>query len=69
MKFKIQSQDPTEIYASDAGYCCITQANGLEDPTIILIAPRYVDEICEMLQSVKQEAIENLKHIPAEEGE
>lgn len=59
MKKEIQSQDHTEIYASELGYCCIQQTVGIDDPVIILICPNLVDEFCEMLQAVKFEAIKN----------
>lgn len=59
MKLELQSQDHAKIYASDQGYCCIQQYNGLEVPSVILIAPNQVDELCRMLQSVKESAESN----------
>ena len=55
----IQGQLDTEIYASDTGYVCIKQANGFEDPSLILITPQMVEEICQLLHAVKGEAYEN----------
>lgn len=57
MKLELQSQDPTEIYVSDQGYCCIKQDTGLEGPVIVTIAPNQVDHLCTLLQSIKSEAI------------
>jgi hypothetical protein len=59
MKLEIQHQDQTEIYASEQGYCCIRQRNGLEAPMVVLITPNQVDEFCRMLQSVKELAESN----------
>jgi hypothetical protein len=55
----LQGQPDTEIYASSTGYVCIAQDNGFEDPSIIVISPQLVDEICQMLHAVKGEAYEN----------
>jgi hypothetical protein len=55
----LQGQPNTEIYASSTGYVCIAQDNGFEDPSIIVITPQLVDEICKMLHAVKGEAHEN----------
>jgi len=55
----LQAQLDTEIYASTTGYVCIKQDNGFEDPSIILITPQMVEEICKMLQAVKGAAYEN----------
>lgn len=62
MKLEIQSQDHTEVYASDQGYCCIRQHNGLEEPVVVLITPSHVDELCRMLQLAKNQATENRCH-------
>jgi len=61
MILEIQSQNHVEVYASDAGYCCILQKTFIEEDCLILIAPPLVDEFCEMLQKVKLVAEKNRK--------
>ena len=61
MKLEIQSQDQTDIYASDRGYICIKQSNQCSDDGIVMFAIHNVDMICEMLQEAKKEAVDNRK--------
>jgi hypothetical protein len=61
MILEIQSQDHIELYASDAGYCCILQKSYEGEDALILIAPHMVDDVCEMLQKVKVVAEKNRK--------
>jgi len=56
---RLQGQLDTEVYATDTGYVCITQDVGFDDPSVILIAPQMIEEICKMLHSVKGNAHEN----------
>jgi hypothetical protein len=59
MKLEIQSQQDTEVYASDAGYVCISQPNPWGDDSLIILAIHNVDTICQMLQEAKADAVEN----------
>jgi hypothetical protein len=58
MILEIQSQDHIELYASDAGYCCILQKSYEGEDALILIAPHMVDDVCAMLQKVKPIAMQ-----------
>jgi len=53
---ELQGQPDTEVYASDSGYVCIKQSNGFEDPSVVVITPQLVDEVCKMMKSVVVEA-------------
>jgi hypothetical protein len=59
MKLEIQSQNDTEVYASDVGYVCISQPNPWGDDGLVLMAIHNVDVLCQMLQKAKSDAIEN----------
>ena len=59
MKLEIQSQNDTEVYASDVGYVCISQPNPWGEHSLVLIALHNVDTLCQMIQEAKAEAIEN----------
>ena len=59
MKLEIQSQNDTEVYASDVGYVCIYQPDPWGDNSLVLLAIHNVDTVCQMLQEAKAEAIEN----------
>jgi hypothetical protein len=61
MKLEIQSQNDTEVYASDAGYVCISQPNPWGDDGLVIMAIHNVDVLCQMLQKAKADAIENKK--------
>jgi hypothetical protein len=52
MKLEIQSQNDTEVYASDVGYICIYQPDPWGDDSLVLLA-------IQMLQQAKAKAIEN----------
>lgn len=58
MKLEIQSQDSTEVYATDQGFCRISQT-AFGELSCIDIAPANVDQFCQMLQSIKVEATRN----------
>jgi len=58
MKFEIQSQQDTEVYASDKGYVCILQPNSWEN-SLVILAIDNVDAVCQMLLEAKADAIEN----------
>jgi hypothetical protein len=59
MKLEIQSQNDTEVYASDVGYVCISQPNPWgEGDGLVIFAIHNVDIICQMLQQAKVDAIE-----------
>jgi hypothetical protein len=59
MKLEIQSQNDTEVYASDVGYVCIYQPDPWGDDSLVLLAIHNVDMVCQMLQQAKAKAIEN----------
>lgn len=59
MKLEIQSQNDTEVYASDVGYVCIYQPDPWGDNSLVLLAIHNVDMVCQMLQEAKAEAIKN----------
>jgi hypothetical protein len=59
MKLEIQSQNDTEVYASDVGYVCIYQPDPWGNNSLVLLAIHNVDMVCEMLQEAKAEAIQN----------
>jgi len=59
MKLEIQSQNDTEVYASDVGYVCIYQLHPLGDKSLVLLAIDNVDMVCQMLQEAKAQAIQN----------
>ena len=70
MKTELQIQDHTSIYASDQGYCCILQKNGIAEPHLVLISPVYVDDLCAMLQVIKLQALRNRENfLKSQEGE
>lgn len=69
MKLEIQSQDHTDIYASDRGYICIKQMNPCSDDGMVMFAIHNVDIICEMLQAAKKDAIENRRIYLESKGE
>ena len=58
MKLEIQSQQDTEVYASDVGYVCISQPNPWGEDGLVMFAIPNVDTICQMLQQAKVKAIE-----------
>jgi hypothetical protein len=57
MKLELQSQERTEVYVSDSGYCCIKQDTAISDPVIVAISPDQVDALCRFLKSIKKTAI------------
>lgn len=59
MKLEIQSQNDTEVYASDVGYVCISQPDPWGQNGLVLLAIDNVDMLCQMLQEAKKDAIEN----------
>lgn len=59
MKLEIQSQDYTEVYASEIGFCCINQLSPTGESALVLISPQCIDQICSLLQTAKGEAIRN----------
>jgi len=59
MKLDIQSQADMEVYASDAGYVCISQPNPYGEHSLVIMAIHNVDMLCEMIKVAKAEAIEN----------
>lgn len=59
MKLEIQSQNDTEVYASDVGYVCIYQPDPWGDNSLVLLAIDNVDIVCQMLQEAKAEAMIN----------
>ena len=59
MKLEIQSQNDTEVYASDVGYVCISQPDPWGQNGLVLLAIDNVDMLCQMLQKAKEDAIEN----------
>lgn len=59
MKLEIQSQNDTEVYASDVGYVCIYQPDPWGDKSLVLLAIDNVDMVCQMLQEAKAQAIQN----------
>lgn len=59
MKLEIQSQNDTEVYASDVGYVCIYQPDPWGENSLVLLAIHNVDMVCQMLQEAKANAIEN----------
>jgi len=70
MKLEIQSQDHTEVYASDVGFCCINQLSPHGESALILISPQCVDQLCCLLQTAKVEAIKNrIEYLKSEDEE
>lgn len=61
MKLEIQIQNDTKVYASDAGYVCISQPNPWGDDGLVIMAIHNVDALCQMLKKAKTDAIENRK--------
>ena len=59
MKLEIQSQNDTEVYASDVGYVCISQPDPWGQNGLVLLAIDNVDMLCQMLQEAKKDAIQN----------
>lgn len=59
MKLDIQSQNDTQVYASDAEYVCISQPNPWGEYGLVIMAIHNVDMLCQMIQEAKLDAIEN----------
>jgi hypothetical protein len=68
MKAVIQSQDTTEVYASDAGYVCITQRCPHGDDPIVMFSHQNIDALCRLLKEAKRKAIDNEKSFAQPEG-
>lgn len=69
MKYEIQSQDRTEIYASIDGYCCITQYCVGKDPVTIKFSISQIEELVKMLTMTTIKAVANKKGIHEWRGE
>lgn len=59
MKLEIQDQDRTIITANELGFVVIEQISILQESDEVFIAPSHIDELCRMLQSVKEQATKN----------